>query len=107
VLYTIHIKNKEERIRLAADIKNILHTAGNEVTEYIPSQNKKLIKSDIGIKANNIEKKTLAQILSQIERRGYSVFKAKGPDNPSLELSAGSPQTQQKTTGEIKHGIIT
>ena len=107
MLYIVHIKDKQERLQLAADIKKILQTAKIKTLEYIPGGNKQIIKTDIGLKADGLKKKTLAQVLSQIERRGYSVINAPDPEKPGLALSAASPQQQQKTTGEITYGNIT
>ncbi len=105
--YIIHIPNQEERIRFAADIKKILHTANIKAKEYIPGNHNRIIKADIGIKADGLDKKILAQVLSQIERRGYSMINAKDPAVPGPMRSAASPQRQQKTTGEITNGNTT
>lgn len=75
--YIIHIPNKEERIRFAADIKKILHTAKIQTLDYIPSAQKHFIRCDIGIKADGLSNKILAQVLSQIERRGYTLLRHK------------------------------
>lgn len=107
MLYIIHIKDKKERIEFASDIKKLLQNANVKAEEYIPSKNTHIYNSDIGIKSNNVNKKVLAQVLSQIERRGYTVINAKGSDNPSLLHSASSPQQTQKTTGEVTNGNIT
>jgi len=106
VQYIIRIPDKEERIRFAADVKKILHTANIKTQDYIPNSQKNIVKCDIGVKAKGLNKKILAQVLSQIERRGYLVLNAKGSDEPSLEHSAASPQ-KQKTTGEVNNGNIT
>ena len=103
--YIVLIPDKEERIRFAADIKKILHTANIKTQDFIPSPQRNILKCDIGIKANGLSHKILAQVLSQIERRGYMVLNAKGSDVPSLEHSAASQQ--QKTTGEVNNGNIT
>ena len=105
--YIIHIPNQEERIRFAADIKKILHTANIQAKEYIPGNHNRIMKADIGIKADGLDQKILAQVLSQIERRGYTVINAKDPAVPGLMRSAASPQQQQKTTGEVTNGNIT
>ena len=76
VIYTISIEDREKRIQMAAEIKNIL----NRSTDYIPSVSKKIIKSDIGIKAN-VSQKELAQVIALIERRGYAFHKQESPDN--------------------------
>lgn len=103
--YIIHIPDKNERYDFAAKIKKIINTAKISTTEYIPGK-KKVFKSDIGIKAE-VTEKVLAQVLRQIEARGYTVINAKGSDNPSLEHSGSSPQQSQKTIGEVTHGINT
>ena len=105
--YIIHIPNKEERIRFAATIKKILHTAKIKTEEYIPGKYNRILKADIGIKADGLDQKILAQVLSQIERRGYSIINAKDPAVPGPMRSAASPQQQQKTTGEVTNGNIT
>ena len=97
MLLTIHIPDQTERVAFAADIKHILKVAKLKTEDYIPSRHNGC-KSDIGIKAENVSIKTLAQIVSQIERRGYNVDNAKGPVRLDLSLSAFSPQEQQKTT---------
>ena len=97
VLLTVHIPDQTERVAFAADIKHILKVAKLQTEDYIPSRHNGC-KSDIGIKAENVSIKTLAQIVSQIERRGYDVDNAKGPVRLDLSLSAFSPQEQQKTT---------
>ena len=107
MLYIVHIKDKHERIQFAAHIKKLLRTANIEAKDYIPGKNNQIIRSDIGIKADGLDKKILAQVLSQIERRGYTILIAKGSETPSLMHSAASPQRQQKTTGEITNGNTT
>ncbi len=75
--YIVRIPDKEERIRFAADIKKILHTANIKTQDFIPSPQKNIIKCDIGIKADGLSHKILAQVLSQIERRGYTLLRHK------------------------------
>jgi hypothetical protein len=93
VLLTIHIPREEERVAFAADIKHILRVAKINTQTYIPGTHG-AIKADIGIKAKNISLKTLAQIVSRIERSGYSIENTKGSDisELNLSLSALSPQ---------------
>jgi len=91
VIYTIHIKDKDERIQFAAEIKSLLRTAKIASQDYIPGASEVgKVQADIGIKAS-IDQDLLAQIMSRIERRGYNV-QAKGPEIPGLKLSALSPQ---------------
>tara|TARA_R100001594_G_scaffold27121_2_gene51844 strand:- start:3593 stop:3886 length:294 start_codon:yes stop_codon:yes gene_type:complete len=97
VLLTVHIPNEAERIAFACDIKHILKTAKVPTQDYIPGHNNGC-KADIGIKATNLNLEILAQVVSQIERRGYSVESTKGPAELNLSLSASSPREQQKTT---------
>tara|TARA_R100001015_G_C4634182_1_gene200212 strand:+ start:3073 stop:3387 length:315 start_codon:yes stop_codon:yes gene_type:complete len=104
VQYIIHIPDEHERYKFAAKIKKILTQAKMNPEEYIPGNNT-IYKTDIGIKAN-VSQKVLAQVLRQIEARGYTVINAKGSENPSLQHSGSSPQQSQKTIGEITHGII-
>ena len=75
--YIIHIPDQNERYAFAAKIKKILKGANVKAVEYIPGNKNKIFKSDIGIKANGIDKKILAQVLSQIERRGYTLLRNK------------------------------
>ena len=84
----IHIKDKTERVAFAANIKSILRNAGASSTEYIPGI-RLGVKADIGIKAEKISLNILAQIVSQIERRGYALESTKGPE--SLDLSFSMP----------------
>ena len=73
--YIIHIKDKDERVQFAAELKNLLKNA----TTYLPGNiNGVVYKPDIGIKAN-ITKKDLVQIEGLIERLGYSVSINVGP----------------------------
>ena len=88
--YIIHIPDEHERYKFAAKIKKILTNAKMNPEEYIA----------------NVSQKVLAQVLRQIESRGYTVINAKGSENPSLQHSGSSPQQSQKTIGEITHGII-
>ena len=91
MLLTIHIPDQTERVAFAADIKHILKVAKLKTEDYIPSRLNGC-KADIGIKAEQVSIKTLAQIVSQIERRGYDVDNAKGPVKLDLSLSASSPR---------------
>ncbi len=87
----IHIKNDLERISFAADIKGILRNANIKTEDYIPTR-RFGVKADVGIKAQNISIKVLAQIVSQIEQRGYGIKSTKGSESLSLSFSALSPQ---------------
>lgn len=93
MLLTIHIPNELERVAFAADIKHILRVANIDTKTYIPGM-REGSKADIGIKAEKISLKTLAQIVSQIERSGYSIINTKGSDISELNLSLSvlSPQ---------------
>ncbi len=75
--YIVHIPDQNERYAFAAKIKKILKSANIKAVEYIPGNKNKILKSDIGIKANGIDKKILAQVLSQVERRGYTLLRNK------------------------------
>ena len=93
MLLTIHVPNEAERIHLAAQIKQILQVANIQTQTYIPGI-RDGVKADIGIKAENISLKILAQIVSRIERSGYSITNTKGSDISELNLSLSvlSPQ---------------
>ena len=91
MLLTIDIPNELERVAIAADIKHILRVANIKTQTYIPGI-RDGSKADIGIKAKNISLKTLAQIVSRIERSGYSIENRKGLDKLDLSVSALSPQ---------------
>jgi hypothetical protein len=93
VLLTIHVPNEAERIHLAAQIKQILEISNMQTQTYIPGI-RDGVKADIGIQAKNLSLKTLAQIVSRIERSGYSITNAKGSDISELNLpvSVLSPQ---------------
>ncbi len=93
MLLTIHIPEEAQRVAFAADIKHILRVAKIDTQTYIPGMQDG-VKADIGIKAENISLKILAQIVSQIERSGYSIINTKGSDISELNLSLSvlSPQ---------------
>ena len=93
MLITIHIPDETQRVAFAADIKHILRVAKIQTETYIPGRHNS-VQADIGIKAKNISLKTLAQIVSQIERSGYSIINTKGSDISELNLSVSalSPQ---------------
>lgn len=65
MILTIHIKNKQERIEFAREVRNLL----GESQTYIPNAN-----ADIGVRANT-DKATYQKILALIERRGYKITK--------------------------------
>lgn len=88
VLLTVIVPNKAERTYLASQIKKILKNADIDAKSYIP---KKISNADIGIKAENLSLKTLAQIVGRIEQSGYSIDK-KGLEDLDLSVSALSPQ---------------
>ena len=93
MLLTIHVPKEADRIQLAAQIKQILQVSNIQTQTYLPGI-RDGIKADIGIKAENISLMTLAQIVSRIERSGYSIKNAKGSDISELNLPASvlSPQ---------------
>jgi hypothetical protein len=70
----VFIKNSEERIRMALKIKKILELAG--YSSSIFSSDRK--HCDIGLKSDPVDQDTLAKVISQIERKGYTIDK-KGP----------------------------
>jgi hypothetical protein len=63
---TIHIKNKEERIKFAQEVRKLL----GESQTYIPGA-RKVWKSDIGVRAT-IDKETYTSIVALIDRKGYN-----------------------------------
>ena len=92
MIYKIRIPDKEERIRFAAEIKNIIPDS----QDFIPGHRKQIYQADIGFKAN-IDEKELVQINALIERRGYTVSKQEGPDHSEPSASAGvNHNSQQK-----------
>tara|TARA_A100000172_G_scaffold81072_1_gene72778 strand:- start:402 stop:683 length:282 start_codon:yes stop_codon:yes gene_type:complete len=93
VLLTIEIPDKLQQVAFAADIKHILRVANIDTKTYIPGM-RDGNKADIGIQAENISLKTLAQIVGRIERSGYSIKNTKGSDVSTLNLSLSvlSPQ---------------
>ena len=88
VLLTVLVPNRAERTYLASQIKKILKNANLEASVYTPIDKS---KADIGIKAENLSLKTLAQIVGRIEQSGYSIDK-KGLEDLDLSVSALSPQ---------------
>mgnify|MGYP003112427858 CR=1 FL=1 len=88
VLLTVIVPNKAERTYLAWQIKKILKNADLDVNVYTPINKS---RADIGIKAENLSLKTLAQIVGRIEQSGYSIDK-KGQEDLDLSVSALSPQ---------------
>jgi len=63
---TIHIKDKEERIKFAQQVRKLL---GKSQT-YIPGT-RKICQSDIGVRAT-VDKKTYTSIIALINRKGYN-----------------------------------
>jgi len=88
VLLTVTIKNKAERTYLASQIKKILKNANINAQVYTPINKN---RADIGLKAEDLSLKTLAQIVGRIEQSGYSIDK-KGQEDLDLSVSALSPQ---------------
>jgi len=66
MFYTLHIQEKEERLKVAMEIQKILNTS----KEYVPKDE----KADIGIQSI-LTKKELKQVLGLIKRRGYRYTK--------------------------------
>ena len=66
MILTIYIKDKEERMKFAQEVRNIV----DESTTYIPRDNK-VVKSDIGVKAD-VSQDQYESIIAMIERRGYT-----------------------------------
>ena len=64
--FIIHIKDQEERLKFAQDVRKLVE----ESTTYIPRLGK-VIKCDIGIKST-VNPDQLASIIALIERRGYT-----------------------------------
>ena len=77
MFYTIHIPNKKERLKVAMEIQNILHTS----KEYTPKDE----QCDIGIQAD-ISEKELQQILGLLKRRGYRYSKRESRTESALTL---------------------
>ncbi|MAK37755.1 MAG: hypothetical protein CMC15_16465 [Flavobacteriaceae bacterium] len=94
MILTVNIKDKDKRIQFAAEIKNLIRTS----KDYIPSNSKKIIKSDIGIKAT-VTQEELAQVIALIERRGYTFNKQESPDKSGdSALLDNNHISEQKTT---------
>ena len=87
----IKIEDDVERVVFASHIKFILRNANISTRTYTPKE-RFGVKADIGLQAKNISLNVLAQIISQIENRGYDIKSAKGSDILSLSFSALSPQ---------------
>jgi hypothetical protein len=77
MFYTLHIPNKKERLKVAMEIQNILHTS----KEYTPKDE----QCDIGIQAD-ITEKDLQQILGLLKRRGYRYSKRESRTESALTL---------------------
>ena len=63
---TIHIEDKEERIKFAQQVRKLM----GESQTYIPGT-RKIWKSDIGVRAT-IDSKTYKSIVALIDRKGYN-----------------------------------
>ncbi|MAE83513.1 MAG: hypothetical protein CMB80_12295 [Flammeovirgaceae bacterium] len=93
MIYLIHIPDKAERVRFAAEIKKIIPDS----QDFIPGKRKHVYQPDIGMRYSKIEEKELTQIEALIERRGYSIYKQEGPDHSEPSASAGvNHNSQQK-----------
>jgi hypothetical protein len=77
MFYTLHIPDKKERLKVAMEIQNILHTS----KEYTPKDE----QCDIGIQAE-ITQKQLQQILGLLKRRGYRYSKRESRTESALTL---------------------
>lgn len=74
VIYTVRIKDRQERIRFASEVAKLL----NNKQTFIPGRTNKLIASDIGIRSV-VDMDTLARVEALIDRRGYEVIKSEKP----------------------------
>tara|TARA_A100001011_G_scaffold218346_1_gene226288 strand:- start:55 stop:333 length:279 start_codon:yes stop_codon:yes gene_type:complete len=74
VIYTVRIKDRQERIQFAIELAKLLK---NKKT-FIPGRTNKLIASDIGIRSV-VDMDTLARVEALIDRRGYEVIKTEKP----------------------------
>lgn len=82
--WVIHIDDKDERMRVAAEIQKILKNSKT----YLPGHRTgQVYKTDIGIKAD-VDKETLALVDGLIQRRGYQVTKTGGPEIRATVLSS-------------------
>jgi len=82
--YIIIINDKDERMRVAAEIQKILKNCKT----YIPgTRTGQVYRTDIGIKAD-VDKETLAHVDGLIQRRGYQVTKTGGPEDRATSLSS-------------------
>tara|TARA_R100000808_G_scaffold18416_1_gene40344 strand:+ start:11263 stop:11484 length:222 start_codon:yes stop_codon:yes gene_type:complete len=66
MILTIYIKEKDDRIKFAQEVRNLV----DESTTYIPRENP-VVKSDIGVKAD-VSQDQYEAIIALIERRGYT-----------------------------------
>ena len=66
MLITIHIPDKQERIKFAQKVRKVL----GESQTYIPGA-RKVYKADIGVKANT-DDTTYKKILALLDRHGYT-----------------------------------
>ena len=66
MLITIHIPDKQERIKFAHKVRKVL----GESQTYIPGA-RKVYKADIGVKANT-DDTTYKKILALLDRHGYT-----------------------------------
>jgi hypothetical protein len=90
VIYTVIIKDKDQRLRFAADVEKIL----KDYKTFIPGRNRSELVCDMGVTAD-VDLDTLAQVEALIDRRGYQVIKEKSPVKPGLSLSNDSPQVER------------
>jgi hypothetical protein len=74
VIYTVIIKDKDQRMRFAADTQKIL----KDYKKFIPGRNQSELICDMGISAD-VDLDTLAQVEALIDRRGYEYIKREKP----------------------------
>ena len=70
----VKIKNSKERVRIILKIKKIIELAGYKATVFASDKD----NCDMGLSSEPVDKKTLAKVISQIERKGYTI-NADGP----------------------------
>jgi len=74
VIYHVIIKDKDQRMRFAADTEKIL----KKYKKFIPGRIRSELVCDLGIKAE-VDLDTLAQVEALIDRRGYEYIKREKP----------------------------
>ena len=74
MIYHVIIKDKDQRMRFAADTEKIL----KDYKKFIPGRNRSELICDMGISAD-VDLDTLAQVEALIDRRGYEYIKREKP----------------------------